>query len=159
ALRSARPARRSSRYLLQLVVKRGVCLGERRRDRSFSDLERRRDLRVREAREVAQEDDEPPARRQRANRRRQSGVALWIEDRQVLRQLLESRALALAEHEPERDLPDPGCKRCVGAQLVALAQRDRERLLHDVVRRLVAADDRRQRVAKAGIPFAVELLE
>src|SRR4051794_14163507 len=136
-------------------------LGKRGGDRPLADLTRGGDFGVREVAEVAQEDDQPAARRETLKRGRELRISLGLEQSR-LDTVLErqgERSPPPFQCGPERDLPDPRGERRLAAVSLALRERPGECLLDRVAGGLATARDRRERVAKGDVAVLVQLLQ
>src|SRR4051794_14374382 len=136
-------------------------LGKRGGDRPLADLTRGGDLGVREVAEVAQEDDQPAARRETLKRGRELRISLGLEQSR-LDAVLErqgERSPPPFQCSPERDLPDPRGERRLAAVSLALRERPGKCLLDRVAGGLATARDRRERVAKGDVAVLVQLLQ
>src|SRR3954449_12473364 len=136
-------------------------LGKRGGDSPLADLPRGGAHAVREVAEVAEEDDQPAARRETLKRGRELRISLGLE---------QSRLDAVLERQgerspppfqcgPERDLPDPRGERRLAAGSLALRDRPGACLLNRDARPLATARDGRERVAKGDVAVLVQLLQ
>jgi len=135
-------------------------LGQRRGDRSFRDPEYLADLRVRQIREVAQEDRHPSLWRQFPNRGRKRRIAA-LKDKRHLGYLVEcelARPLR-ADGNSKRDPSHPPLERSLTAESALVAQRLGERLLHDLARALNAARHRREHHLERAVTTPIEILQ
>ena len=107
-----------------------------------------------------QEDDQTPARRERADRGGELGIALvaQVADLDDRVEVEVAGTPPRAERDPEGDPPDPRFERALAAVLAPLAEGPRERFLDDVPSRL-EPDDRGEPALKGCVPAAVQIFE
>src|SRR5205823_13587991 len=66
---------------------------------------------------------------------------------------------ALFERDVDGDLPDPRLEASLASKPPPLAQSSSKRLLDDIARQVVAADDAREHVAEDRVPLSIELFQ
>src|SRR5262249_48222278 len=123
-----------------------------------ADLAHCRDLLIAHVREVTQEEDQSPTWRQRTQRLGQLRVIAGL-DQSRFKHLVEwqrHRALTLLLRHPQRDPPHPRPKRRLTPILMRVRERPCERLLHDIMSRLVAPGHRSQGTTKPEIALSIE---